>query len=104
MKGMSRRGGNVNKGIKTNSVGQGAKPRLKGNSSTTNVGKAGGKSSTKGADVTDKANFKRGDKRGGKASNFLTDSTKAHRSKDRLSKASTDLTYPIQKPLSRGGE
>lgn len=98
---VSRNAGKANRNIKHNEVGAGQKPRLSGNSSTTSVGKGGGKSGGR-SDASDKALFKRGDSRGGKASNYLTDSTKAHRSKDAGPKASQGMTYPIQKPLARG--
>lgn len=76
-----------NRSIKSNPTGQSNTPRLKGNSSTTNIGK-GTKSS---AAKQDSNAFKRGDSKAGKANNFLTDSTKAHRSSSKLSKMPPEM-------------
>jgi len=94
--------GRVGRIPKGDGTGQSKAPRLKGNSSTTNVGKGTGKGGAKGADTTDKNLFKRGDARGGKGANFLTDKAKFKRGDGRLTGQKSDLTYPIQKPLSRG--
>lgn len=100
---VSRNSGNSNRNLKHNEVGAGAKPRLKGNSSTTNVGKGSGKSGGRN-DLTDQSRFKRGDGKGPKGDNYMTDSSKAHRSSNANSKANADMTHPIQKPLARGSE
>lgn len=76
-----------NRKIPSNPTGQQNKPRLKGNSSTTNIGK-GTKSS---AAKQDSNAFKRGDEQASRASNFLTDSSKAHRSSSKLSKMPPSL-------------
>lgn len=79
---MARKGGKVNRNIKTNSVGAGETPRLgrgkmSGRQFTTNIGKGTGSGGR--SDSTDKTNFKRGDKKGPKGDNYLTDSHKLKR-------------------------
>lgn len=102
---VSRNAGKVNRNIKTNSSGAGDKPRLKGvggsDKSTFNRGNESAKAGKRN-DLTDKAGFKRGDGRGPKAANDYTDSSKFKRGDGKLTGQKSDLTYPIQKPLSRG--
>jgi len=94
MKGQGRKAGRVNRNLKTNEVGRGETPRLKGNSSTTNVGKGTSSSAAK----QDKALFKRGDSKMSKMP--MQSEAKFKRGDGRLSGADSDLQMPPK--FSRG--